>query len=685
MSINLGGGQPPLPNLPNNLNPQAVPAVQQPNPAVRAPVVSPAENTVASTVPWPAVPASADEMVGTTEPKLSSRDALAIAGNRLNDWQIVQQAIKRGDIRLVHEMLNRGLQPSLGDKDDTGQAFDSFIPKEVFKELRDIELFDRFIELFTQHGMQEKLYRYTSAVGNGILLKRLIQSGVEGWSEPKKDLENGMIKAIHSSDSTQLAAYFRIWKENCPICKPDWGKIFGKGLPSTKEFPDTEVLRVLIRELDPSRLWTFLIVKLFNWAIVAKNEIAVRDLITWMGEDFNNFLSCRDWKEVRCKYSPDQRILLAQCGFPPYAIALPLPSHESAMQFQLALFGPGLSKGAFATMLREPTCSSLDIVDFISKSNIDLTRFSSPCIKPKDYTCSDLDVIAFELFKQGLAPSLASKLALAVSAYGDLRNTNFLSDHRLSLLACLNECVHPDAFELLQEPISIEQARTIHDAVLDLITKQFGDPAAFFAAALACVQADGTIDTRKLTLIYGKGMGLPSAIVRQIGITLQALSSEVMISTVPPNLVKPGMRGVDLQKAFHDWILQGIARLMITRLPHDIGIGIARRDRMEMDKQDMNEQADAWFEIAAPINYLVTSVVRQYGQTLAQDGDGSGAAILEAFRAIPADAFKFPAPVILDDSSDDEGEAEQSSSDSTSPHPSSSASDDEVDASEDAA
>jgi hypothetical protein len=144
MSINLGGGQPPLPNLPNNLNPEAVPAVQQPNPAVRAPVVIPAESTVASTVSWPAVPASADEMVGTTEPKLSSRDALAIGGNRLNDWQIVQQAIKRGDIRLVHEMLNRGLQPSLGDKDDTGQAFDSFIPKEVFKELRDIELFDRF-------------------------------------------------------------------------------------------------------------------------------------------------------------------------------------------------------------------------------------------------------------------------------------------------------------------------------------------------------------------------------------------------------------------------------------------------------------------------------------------------------------------------------------------------------------
>ena len=677
MNVNSGGGLPPIPNNPNA---NAAPALQQILLVVPPPVIS----NVTSAVSRPEALVSNQESMEKTEPKLSARDPLSVGVNkRTNHWQLIEQAIALKDIQLVHRMLDQGNQLCLTDEDDPNQAFDVLIPKEIFKHLKDIEVFDRLIQWFTQQGMQTKLYYYTSEVGNGVLLRRLIQTGVEGWKNSERQIQSGVIKAIQAGDSAYLEAYFQILKENCPTCKPNWSKIFSRCLGPDSPFPAPDIMTVLVRHLDVCKLTSYSLARFFRIATETGQDGAVLCLVQWLGEEFDEFIQSDGWKEVQRAFSPHQSLLLAKCGFPPDAIALPLPSDQSAIEFQRALFGATLSKGPFATMLRSPTCSSLEVIHFIHTVAVGTVNFNSSHFESRNHDRKPSDVIAFQLFKQGLAPSLSIKLALALWEHRQSTESRFLSDHRLSFLACLIDCVHPDAFESLDEPVSVEQANAIHEAILEAVTQQLGNPAAFFAASLACVQTNGTIDTKKLALMYGKGMGLPAAIVKQIGTTLQAVSAEVMASTLPPNLLKPGMTGVDLQLAFHHWVRQGVARWMITRLPHELGVNIARRDRADLDKQGSDLHEDDFvtpFEVFASTNYLITSVIRQYGQILAQDIEGSSAVIVETCRTMSVDAFK--PPVKIDDSSDEEG---SSTSDSESEHSSTSTTDSASEALDDSA
>jgi hypothetical protein len=59
-------------------------------------------------------------------------------------------------------------------------------------------------------------------------------------------------------------------------------------------------------------------------------------------------------------------------------------------------------------------------------------------------------------------------------------------------------------------------------------------------------------------------------------------------------------------------------------------------------------------ELVSPINYLVTSVISQYGELLAENIEANSTAMVEACRALPADAFKQSAFGDSELSSDDE-------------------------------
>lgn len=215
--------------------------------------------------------------------------------------------------------------------------------------------------------------------------------------------------------------------------------------------------------------------------------------------------------------------------------------------------------------------------------------------------------------------------------------------NRLGYIACLNECLHPDAVNPLRDSLSIAQATVIHDASLAVLEEQFNGPVGFYSRALACIRTDGSVDITKLNLIYGTVMGLPMKIVQQIGATLETVCDEVMASAMPINLIKPGMTCADFKAAFHRWIQQGVAQRMINRLPQDLGLSIAKRDWNDFgEDSDINCKNDqvALAELMSPVNYLVTSVISQYGGLLAEDVEANSIAMVEACRALPPDAFR---------------------------------------------
>jgi hypothetical protein len=223
------------------------------------------------------------------------------------------------------------------------------------------------------------------------------------------------------------------------------------------------------------------------------------------------------------------------------------------------------------------------------------------------------------------------------------KQTFVYGTHGLAYLACLNECLHPDAVDPFQDQLSIEQAKVIHGALLTILEEQFGGPVGFFSRALACIEIDGSVNTDKLSIIYRYRIGLPQNIVAQIGATLKALCAEVMASPVPLNLIKPGMTGADLQAAFHRWIQQGVAQRIVNRLPQDLGLSIAKRDWNDVDEDsdiDDEDRQVALVELISPLNYLVTSVISQYSADLAENIESNSTAMVEACRALPPDAFR---------------------------------------------
>jgi hypothetical protein len=256
--------------------------------------------------------------------------------------------------------------------------------------------------------------------------------------------------------------------------------------------------------------------------------------------------------------------------------------------------------------------------------------------------------IARDLFQNGFAAPLAIKLSQKMDDFLSLSKLTFVyGAHGLAYLACLNECLHPDTADPFQDRLSIEQAKVIHDASLAVLEEQFGGPIGFFSRALACIGTDGSVDTKKLSIIYRYDIGLPENIVAQIGATLKALCAEVMASAVPLSLFKPGMTGADVQAAFHRWIQQGVAQRIVNRLPQDLGLSIAKRDWNDVD-EDEDEDSDIYgyehqfvlAELISPLNYLVTSVISQYGADLAENIEVNSTAMVEACRALPPDAFR---------------------------------------------
>lgn len=637
MSVNFGGGLPPAPNDPNTVAGHPQPVPQQQGQAANAPVM----NAQAAAVSPLQAASPSDTNEPNTEPALSPRDEFsAMLAKQRADWVKVKQAIRDGEIATVHRMLDQGLLPCLVQKDESGESCYLFASADVFRDLKDIELFDRFVGLFVRHGSQDKLFSLVMKAENGILLKRLVQAGVTGWKQVPDVLPDLIAKALVKGDAAQVEAFIRLWKEHCPTCKIDWNKI----CENLTELPSRDVVRVLVCELRPDQLPDPSLAHWFGMAVssdglaleVTANEVpAVSILCEWLGDKLETFSQCRDWRCVENSLNEQGLLVMARGGFPLAAEVLPEPGHSLAKQLQLTLFGPKLAKGAFARMLSCTPCLPEQVTDFIYGCAF---MGKEPVKEFERARLLYCDGIALKLFRHGLTPELSTRLATAMAAYlrPDLYYL-FRAQQRLGFIACLNESLNPDAVEPLTDPLSIEQAQSIHTAVLEVVKSMMGDPETFFAAALACIRSDGTVDSEKLRCIYSKGKGLPAVMVTQIEATLKVLCTEVMSCALPHTLFKPGMTGVDFQKAFHDWIRQGVARLIITRLPRELGATVAQRDWNASPDSDDDELAA--FDQSAPVNYLVTSVIRQYGQMLAENIDASSALIFDACLAVPADAF----------------------------------------------
>jgi len=213
--------------------------------------------------------------------------------------------------------------------------------------------------------------------------------------------------------------------------------------------------------------------------------------------------------------------------------------------------------------------------------------------------------IATDLFQNGLTASIAFKLAQKMHDFLNLYRLSAINhSHGLAFLAYLNECVHPDNINPIQDALSIKQAEIIHEASLAVLEQQFGGPIGFYSRALACIRTDGSVDTINLSRIYRQHMGLPASIVAQIGITLKAVCAEVIASTFPLGLIKPGMTGADVQAAFHRWIQQGVAQRLIRQLPLDLRRSIAKLDWDVTDDRDSDEEEDsvAVAHLISPVN-----------------------------------------------------------------------------------
>lgn len=231
MSVNFGAGLAPAPNNPNAND---APPPQQP---VAQPNVPTVGSTAATVSPLTTPPAD-DSALDSTDPTLTNRQSRRLVLNKLReDWVRVEKAIQEGDLNLVHQMLNDGLVPCLVEEDTSGMSLNLALPKYLFMHLQDIELFDRFISLFTRNNMQADLYRHTIQAGNGILLRRLVQSGVEGWRAVSLKLGSLIASVLSRGDIKQLNALLQLKKESYPLQQLDWDGIWLSSMPLKKNHP----------------------------------------------------------------------------------------------------------------------------------------------------------------------------------------------------------------------------------------------------------------------------------------------------------------------------------------------------------------------------------------------------------------------------------------------------------------
>jgi len=663
MSVNFGAGLAPAPNNPNAND---APPPQQPVAQPNAPVVG---ATSAAVSPLTASPADDSAMVSTM-PTLTNRASLPAALNKLRaDWVRVEKAIQEGDLELVHHMLNEGLVPCLVEEGDSGKSVYTSLSENLFGHLQDTDLFDRFINLFVQHNLQADLYQHTIEAGNGIMLRRLVQSGVKGWQTVPQHFDRLISDAMIRGNAKQLNALLQLRKESYSTLQLDWSDIWLKSLRSTKCSQSVEVIAVLISHLKPSKFSHECQAEMFQRAAELGDHHLVTALVEWLGDDIDALLKSNSWQFVQSKFSSETLATIVRGGFPIEGILLPPPEHKNAQELQLVLYGPKLSNSPFAQMLATSEGSSNKIINFIFYKALDVTVGPFLARLPVKTKFRSEAQMAIDLFRNGLAVPLAIKLAQKMSGFLLLSKQTFVyGTHGLAYLACLNECLHPDAVDPFQDQLSIEQAKVIHGALLTKLEEQFGGPVRFFSLALACIEIDGSVNTDKLSVIYRYGIGLPQNIVAQIGATLKALCAEVMASAVPLNLIKPGMTGADLQAAFHRWIQQGVAQRIVNRLPQDLGLSIAKRDWNDVDEDsdiDDEDRQVALVELISPLNYLVTSVISQYSADLAENIEANSTAMVEACRALPADGFRVISRYGAElDSSDDSLSSDLQSSDS---------------------
>ena len=636
MSVNFGAGLAPAPNNPNaNDAPPPQQPVAQPNaPTIGA--AAPATSPLAQ-------PIVGDTIANSTPPTLNARQSLSLSMKKLgDDWIRVEKAILEGDLKLVHRMLDEGLVPCVVEEDAAGDIVYNSLPKDIFRHLQDIDLFDRFIDLFTQHGEQSNLYQHTIQVGNCILLRRLVQSGVEGWREVHSKLDRLMAHTIREGDAKQLNAVFQLKKETFTMVELDWNDIWLHVLDSKKKFLSLDVVETLVRNLKPTQFLKENLVDIFFRAAEKGDDGAVSCLVEWLGDDLSELAEHHTWKYAQGSVTIELFAALVKGGLPPACLHLPSVSDERAQEFQLVLYGPKLSKSPFAQVLRAPDCSPVGVIDFVFTCTFGEVK--GPALNRLSYDTKFFlpHKIANALFQNGLALPLAVKLGEPMCQYISLATKHYVDGgHRLGYLAYLNESVQPDAIDLLQDPLAIEQAKIIHDALLTAIEQHFGDSVGFFARALACINLDSSINTSALDLIYRQRMGLPQKIVAQIEATLKAACAEVMVSAVPLNLIKPGMTGVELQAAFHGWIQKSVARLLIARLPLALGVNIGHFGANDSSKGSVDAADElAISELEAPVRYLATSVISQYARLLAEDVEANTTAMVEVCRALPADTFK---------------------------------------------
>jgi hypothetical protein len=639
MSVNVGAGLAPAP-----INPNANDAPLSPQQPVAQPNAPTVGATAAAVSPLTTPPADGSAL-DSTDPTLTHRQSRRLALNKLcEDWVRVKKAIQDGNLNLVHRMLNEGLVPCLIEEDARGMSLIISIPKDLFMHLQDIELFDRFISLFAQNNMQVDLYRHTIQAGNGILLRRLVQSSVEGWRAVSSELGSLITSVLSRGDAKQLNALLQLKKESFSFQQFDWDGIWLSSMQSQKKSSSSEIVAVLILYLKPSEFSRVCQANMLRLAGEAGDFRLVAALVEWLGDDIDTFSESPFWRDEQGKLSPETLATIVKGGFPKEGISLPSPENPYAQEFQLVLYGPDLSNGPFAQMLVTAEGSSNILINFVFRKALGVTKgriFSELSTRTQSRQPVQ---IATDLFQNGLAAPLAIKLAQKMGDFLKLSRLKAInSSEGFDFLAYLNECLHPDAVNPLQDSLSISQAKIIHDASLAVLEQQLGGPVGFYSRALACIRTDGSVDITELNLIYGMVMGLPMKIVQQIGVILETLCAEVMTSAVPLNLIKPGMTGADVQAAFHRWIQQGVAQRIVNRLPQDLGLSIAKRDwdYLDEDSDTDNEDAQvALVELISPINYLATSVISQYGSVLAEDIEANSIAIVEACRALPPDAFR---------------------------------------------
>ena len=677
MSVNFGAGLAPAPNNPNAND---APLPQQPVAQPNAPTVG---ATAATASPLPTPPAD-DSALDSTGPKFTNRQPLRLALKKLReDWVRVEKAIQEGDLKLVNHMLNEGLVPCLFEENASGRSVWTQFPRDLFKHLHDLDLFDRFINLFEKHQLEANLYQYTIEVGNCVMLRRLVQSGVKGWQTVPQYFDSLIFDAMIRGGAKQLNALLQLQKESYPTHKLDWDRIWLSSMQSKKNSSSSEIVAVVIPYLKPSQFSRVCQVNMFLRAGEAGDHRLVTALVDWLGDDIDTFLESPFWRDEQGKFSPETLATIVKGGFPQEGISLPSPEKPNAQEFQLVLYGPDLSDSPFAQMSVAAEGSSNIIINFVLRKALGVTKgriFSELSTRAQ---LRQPGQIATDLFQNGLAAPLAIKLAQKMGDFLKLSRLQAInSSEGFAFLAYLNECLHPDAVNPLQDSLSVAQAKIIHEASLAVLEQQLGGPIGFYSRMLACIGLGGSVDGMQLWVNFQQAMGLPINIVQQLGATLRTLCDEVMASAVPLNLIKPGMTGADVQAAFHRWIQQSVAQRILNRLPQDLGLSIAKRDWKygdedgDTDTDDENSDTDnddaqvALAELISPINYLVTSVISQYGRVLAEDIEAKSIEIVEACRSLqlnpstPVDPYdtELDSTDEVSSSADEDSDSESSSS-----------------------